>query len=89
MYRKNTRVWIHISNTVYSPVLHSNIAFKALSNVLSPWQEVTMQCEAQHPVREEVSQDALCGRRTGCEVWQQSNDGVLWRVLASIPGMCL
>lgn len=48
-----------------------------------------MQCQAQHPVREEVPQDALCGRRTGCKVWQQSDDGVLRCVLASVSGMCL
>lgn len=48
-----------------------------------------MQCEAQHPIREEVSQDALCGRRTGCEVWKQGNDGVWRRVLASISRLCL
>lgn len=48
-----------------------------------------MQCEAQHPVREEVSQYALCSGRTSFKVWQQCNDGVLRCMLASISGMCL
>lgn len=48
MYRKNTRVWIQIiSIVVYSPVLHSNIAFKALSNVLSHVHGKKLQCSAR------------------------------------------
>lgn len=48
-----------------------------------------MQCEAHHPVRQEVPQDALCGCRTAGEVRQQSDDWVLRRVHASISGMSL
>jgi len=54
-----------------------------------PWQEVTMQHQAQHPVREEVSQDALRRRRTAFKVRQQCNDGVLRCVPVSVSGIGL
>lgn len=54
-----------------------------------PWQEVAMQCKPECPVREKVSQDALCGRRTVSKVWEQSDDGVWRPVFASISGLGL
>lgn len=47
-----------------------------------------MQSESQDPVREEISQDALCYWTTGCKMWKKGNDGVWGSVLASPSGRC-
>lgn len=72
-------------NPEYSFYHHRHIASRAHSR---PWQKVAVQCNAQHPVGQEVPQDALRGRGASCEKWKQSKNGVLWRVLAPIFGLC-